>query len=94
MSGPAVTVADAVRLDREYEQLQRMADAVLLQRNRVVLCLVEHGEVQAELAEALGKSPARVSQIAAAGRRRRLQDAEDARNARRNEALIQAVEAA
>lgn len=66
------TVETAVQFDREYELAQEAAAQALARRNEAVLSVLETGVInQAALAERLGISPGRVSQIVTAARRRR-----------------------
>jgi DNA-binding NarL/FixJ family response regulator len=66
-----MTIEGAVKLNREYERAQRLAADALERRNEAVLQLLDGGVRQAEIAQRLGLTPGRVSQIAERARRQR-----------------------
>jgi DNA-binding NarL/FixJ family response regulator len=66
-----MTIEGAVKLNREYEVRQRLAADALERRNEAVLQLLDGGVRQAEIAQRLGLTPGRVSQIAERARRQR-----------------------
>jgi DNA-binding NarL/FixJ family response regulator len=68
-----MTIEGAVKLNREYERAQRLAADALERRNEAVLQLLDGGVRQAEIAQRLGLTPGRVSQIADRARRQREQ---------------------
>jgi DNA-directed RNA polymerase specialized sigma subunit len=71
-----VTVESVLQFNDENTLAQRAAAEALARRNEAVLAVLESGQVnQSELAERLGISPGRVSQIAATARSRRIVDA-------------------
>jgi DNA-binding NarL/FixJ family response regulator len=68
-----MTIEGAVKLNREYERAQQLAADALERRNEAVLQLLDGGVRQAEIAQRLGLTPGRVSQIADRARRQREQ---------------------
>jgi DNA-directed RNA polymerase specialized sigma24 family protein len=68
-----ISLAYLDKLEAERERAQAMTDDAGSRRNEAVLLLVEGGTQQSEIAERLGVSPTRVSQIVRDARRRREQ---------------------